>query len=98
MAKKHIDALREARLWVGQIIVPAITLAATVRSANEVKRTITAVSDDVKGFIDEKIKGKEAAEYYTQKQWNYIQEVVRRRDRNELTESEWSRFKSEWMV
>ena len=29
MKRKNIDAMREVRLWIGQIVVPAVTLAAS---------------------------------------------------------------------
>ena len=29
MKRKHIDAARETRLWIGQVIVPVTTLAVT---------------------------------------------------------------------
>ena len=29
MKRRTIDAMREVRLWVGQIVIPAVALAAT---------------------------------------------------------------------
>lgn len=40
MKRKNIDTMREVRLWVGQIIVPAFTLAATTMSIPEVRQTV----------------------------------------------------------
>ena len=42
MTYKQIDASREVRLWIGQIIVPAITLAATTMAIPEVRQAVAA--------------------------------------------------------
>ena len=35
MTRKQLDQTREVRLWIGQIIVPAVTLAATTLAIQE---------------------------------------------------------------
>lgn len=56
MTRKQIDAAREARLWIGQVIVPAITLAATTMAIPEVRAAVAAKATEVKTKIDNKIK------------------------------------------
>lgn len=48
MTYKQIEATREARLWIGQIIVPAITLAATTLAIPGVKEAIADKFNNVK--------------------------------------------------
>lgn len=45
MKQKHVDALREARLWFVQVIIPAIILFKTP----EVKEFINDKIDELKG-------------------------------------------------
>lgn len=52
MTHKQIEASREARLWIGQVIVPAITAAALVMSKPEARDYVTTKANAVK----EKIK------------------------------------------
>lgn len=59
MKRKNIDTMREVRLWIGQIIVPAVTLAATTMAIPEVRQAVAAKARDVKDSIDRKIKRKE---------------------------------------
>ena len=47
MTYKQIEASRETRLWIGQIIVPALTLATSVLAIPEVRE---AVSEKLKGM------------------------------------------------
>ena len=57
MSFKQIEASREARLWLGQIFVPAITLAATTLTIPEVRQAIAAKAESIKRYIkDRKIK------------------------------------------
>ena len=57
MTYKQIEASREARLWIGQIFVPAITLAATALTIPEVRQSIAAKAESIKRSIkDRKIK------------------------------------------
>lgn len=51
---KHIEAAREVRLWVGQIIVPAVTLAVTTLAIPEVRHAVAAKAKSVKESIESK--------------------------------------------
>ena len=54
MTHKQIDAMREARLWIGQIVVPAIGLATTTLAIPEVRQAVAAKADDIKSSIRRK--------------------------------------------
>lgn len=56
MTYKQIEASREVRLWIGQIIVPAITLAATSMAIPEVRQAIAAKAKSIKHSIENKFK------------------------------------------
>ena len=56
MKYKHIEAARELRLWIGQIIVPAATVAITAMTIPEVRQTIAAKANSVKQNIESKMK------------------------------------------
>lgn len=56
MTYKQIEASREVRLWIGQIIIPAVTLAGTVLAIPEVRQAVAAKARDVKNTIDNKLK------------------------------------------
>ena len=53
---KHIEAAREVRLWIGQIIVPAATIAVAGMSIPEVREAIAAKAKLVKYNINKKLK------------------------------------------
>ena len=56
MKRKTIDAAREARLWIGQIIVPTATAVVTVMAIPEVRGAVAAKASNVKESIEHKIK------------------------------------------
>lgn len=56
MTYKQIEASREARLWLGQIIVPALTFAATTLAVPEVRQAIATKAMSVKQSIEQKMK------------------------------------------
>lgn len=60
MKQKHIDASREIRLWIGQIVVPTITLVATTMTIPEVRQAVAAKAEDMKRSIKSKFKKKES--------------------------------------
>ena len=60
MTYKQIEAAREVRLWIGQIIVPAATVAVTAMTIPEVRQMIAAKADSVKYKIKPKINKREA--------------------------------------
>jgi len=53
MRHKDIEAARELRLWIGQIIVPAATVIAFVPEAREL---VATKAKELKQKIDNKIK------------------------------------------
>lgn len=59
MKYKHIEAAREVRLWIGQIVVLAVTLAATLAATTlaipEVRQAVAAKAKLVKEDIDKKL-------------------------------------------
>lgn len=59
MTRKQLDQAREARLWIGQIFVPAITLAATTMAIPEVRQAVAAKARSVKQSIEKKFKKEE---------------------------------------
>ena len=48
MTRKQIDQSREVRLWIGQIIIPAMTLAATTLAIPEVRQAVTLKANNIK--------------------------------------------------
>ena len=56
MTYKQIEASREVRLWIGQIIVPAITVGVTLLAIPDVRQAISAKARNVKQNIERKIK------------------------------------------
>lgn len=55
MTRKQIDAAREARLWIGQIIVPAMTLAVSTLAIPEVRQAVALKAESVKQSIKRKM-------------------------------------------
>ena len=47
MKRKNIDAAREARLWVGQIIIPLATAAMILGTNPDVKEKIKAIKTKI---------------------------------------------------
>ena len=60
MTYKQIEAAREVRLWICQIVVPAATVAVTAMTIPEVRQMIAAKADSVKYKIKSKINKREA--------------------------------------
>lgn len=54
MTYKQIEATRELRLWIGQVIVPAIGVSAAVLANPEVRRAASEKFEDVKAKIRRK--------------------------------------------
>lgn len=48
MTYKQIETMREIRLWIGQIVVPAATVAATTLMIPEVRQAVAAKAKEVK--------------------------------------------------
>lgn len=51
MTYKQIEASREVRLWIGQVIVPAVGVAAVVMSNPEARQAIKQKTNKMKRFI-----------------------------------------------
>lgn len=56
MTYKQIEASREARLWIGQIIVPAFTTVMTMMAIPEVRQAVTEKAKEVTQTIKYKFK------------------------------------------
>lgn len=54
MTYKQIEAARETRLWIGQIIIPGLTVAGTLISIPEVRQAIAEKAKQVKESIANK--------------------------------------------
>lgn len=57
MTYKQIEASREIRLWIGQVIVPAVTTAAAVLYMNpELRYKLADKASEIKETIKTKFK------------------------------------------
>lgn len=56
MTYKQIEASREARLWIGQIMVPAVSAVVAVLSIPEVREMVATKANQVKYSIENKMK------------------------------------------
>lgn len=54
MKYKHVLASRELRLWVGQIVIPTITLGVTLMNVPEVRQTFDETVYKIKKAIKSK--------------------------------------------
>ena len=57
MSDKKIEAAREVRLWIGQIIVPAATVAVSMLTIPEVRESVGAKFKSIKENIHHKKYG-----------------------------------------
>ncbi len=55
MTHRQVETSREARLWIGQVIVPGITVAASLMSIPEVRRAVCWKAREVKYSVQNKI-------------------------------------------
>ena len=55
MTYKQIESLREARLWIGQVIVPGATLAASMMAIPEVRQAVKCKAQEIRQSIQKKI-------------------------------------------
>lgn len=51
MTHKQIDACREARLWIGQLVIPAVSTVGAMLVIPEVRQAIAAKANDIKDRI-----------------------------------------------
>lgn len=54
MTWKQIEASREARLWIGQIVVPTAIAVSTIMTVPEVRQAIAEKMKNVKYSIKQK--------------------------------------------
>lgn len=58
MTYKQIETMREIRLWIGQIVVPACGVVAATLTIPEVREAVAAKATSIKQSIEEKTKKK----------------------------------------
>lgn len=56
MRRKNIDAMREVRLWIGQIVVPAIVTIGSITAIPEVRQAIAINAVRWKESVKKKIR------------------------------------------
>ena len=56
MTYKQIEASREARLWLGQIIIPAASAAVAFLTIPEVRQMVATKANQIKYSIENKMK------------------------------------------
>ena len=56
MARRQIDASRERRLWISQVIIPSLTLVATVMAIPEVRETVKAKANEIRFKIESRLR------------------------------------------
>lgn len=56
MTYKQIEASREMRLWIGQVIVPAIVAGTAIISNPAARQTVVNGANNVKNFVTDKVK------------------------------------------
>ena len=56
MTYKQIEASREMRLWIGQVIVPAAVAAVTIASNPQTRNYISKKYNNVKSRIQKKFE------------------------------------------
>ena len=58
MTYKQIEASREMRLWIGQVIVPAVAAAITIASNPQTRNYVSEKYNNVKSRIQKKFEEK----------------------------------------
>lgn len=56
MTHKQIETSREIRLWLGQILIPAATVAVSLMTVPEVREAVAVKAEQVKESIKSKTK------------------------------------------
>lgn len=54
MTYKQIEAARETRLWIGQVIIPAVTVGVTLMANPDVRKMVSTKVEEVKTSIKKK--------------------------------------------
>ena len=55
MKQKHVDAAREVRLWLGQIIVPVMTTGAILMSNDDIRYAAKNKAERIKQSVLNKL-------------------------------------------
>lgn len=58
MTNRQIEESREARLWIGQVIIPTVAAVGGLIAIPEVREAIKAKANDIKNKINDKRKPK----------------------------------------
>ena len=56
MTRRQIDSSRERRLWIGQVVMPTLTLIVTAMSIPEVRETTKVKVKESKRKIENRFK------------------------------------------
>lgn len=56
MTRRQIDASRERRLWISQVIIPSLTLVATAMAIPEVREAVKAKANEIRFKIESRMK------------------------------------------
>ena len=56
MTRRQIDASRERRLWISQVIVPTLTTIGTLMLIPEVRETVKLKATEIRDKIKDRIK------------------------------------------
>lgn len=56
MTRRQIDAIRERRLWLSQIVIPTVTLAVTAMTIPEVRDAVKLKACEWKQKIQNRMK------------------------------------------
>ena len=56
MTYKQIEASREARLWIGQVIIPAATAAAVIIANPEARQKLAPIRSKLKPKLNSRFK------------------------------------------
>ncbi len=56
MTYKHIEACREARLWIRDIVAPTTVVLLTVLANPQARQSIASIARNAKESITEKVK------------------------------------------
>jgi hypothetical protein len=55
MTYKQIEASREVRLWIGQVVVPAVTAGALLMSNPDIRQAVTTKTNQIKESIKNRL-------------------------------------------
>ena len=60
MTWKQIEAAREIRLWMGQVVIPAVVAVGTVMAIPEAREAVTSKANSIKESVRKMFKKEEA--------------------------------------